>query len=79
MASKLKMLEAQVRKARAQARLVNEKLRVHRKSAKSRMLREEAHELSLEASGLSHPDTCTRYVAGFGKAALSAAAQFASS
>ena len=51
MASKVKMLEAQLRYAKAQARLVNEKLRTQKKSAKSRMQREEAKSLRLRQVG----------------------------
>ena len=51
LASKQKLLEAQLCEVKAQARLVNEKLRAHRKSAKSRQQREEAKRIHLKQVG----------------------------
>ena len=51
MASNVKILEAQMREAKAQARLVNERLRAQRKSAKSCLRREEAKRLHLKQVG----------------------------
>ena len=51
MASNVKILEAQMREAKAQARLVNERLRAQRKSAKSCLRREEAKRLQLKQIG----------------------------
>ena len=51
MASNQKLLEAQLCEVKAQARQVNEKLRAHRKSAKSRQQREEAKRIHLKQVG----------------------------